>query len=440
MSPLALTGRHFNMKPTILLSKPQSLRRSRRGFGLIESTLAMVVFSAAIAGVIKVWIDNAEIQKAQRQADLLQTARIAGQRLVASYRNTLTHAPVANLSTALDGTTLVTPIAPAAGAPAGSNAWAFTRDDLVNLKVLNTNFPTTGTYSSLGNATILVNLSADQTTKKITGTVCYSEPLTKGGVLDTSGLGILMSQMSKGDAVIDGSNSKSNSGVFVASYPGSSTQLRGSNTTITPPNPITGTPAGIICALVGDWGGTENFGRSAYTVVKLGTACSDPNALAWVNPVSSGAQPQHLAWCNNSIWKLPNSGLVGDGCTAGQMAFKDPGSTTDTITPLTCIPNSTSTPVGTLKPSRYVPVKEDITCDSARQGLLGIGATDSKVYFCHNSTWLQEVNGAVDAGYSVVRDVAINTACAQSTTSLGVDSSNKLHFCWGGVWRRYRAQ
>jgi type II secretory pathway pseudopilin PulG len=403
-----------------------------RGIGLVESMLALVVFSVAIGAIIKVWVQDHQIQQIQRQAEVLQTARLAGQRLVGFYRNALSLASP-SLTTDIEGNALSAAINPTSTS-GGTNVWQFNRQNLVNLKLLDSNFPTQGVFGSLSSANLQFNLSADRSKQRITGTVCYDQPLKKDGQVDMQSLGALLGHVSRnvsvvGTAAVNGSSYQS--GVFVAAYPGSSTVLKGAVSGVSPSNPITGQPAGVICALVGDWGGLENTGRSAYTTVSLPSTCTEPNALAWLN-TGAGAQPQNIVWCDGANWKLFHGANAGGACVAGAMSIDaDPASSTY-LQPLTCGPGNTYVA------GRLVPFKEDLTCNASNEGLLATGKTDSKIYRCQSTAWVNLLTATINFG--VTTGVAENDACGQTNpAALALDSSSPasvLMVCLNNKWRR----
>ncbi|MEY2621191.1 MAG: hypothetical protein RIT26_1011, partial [Pseudomonadota bacterium] len=154
-----------SMKHTV-----KCLRMAALGLTLVESMLSLVVFSVAIGTIIKIWVQDHQIQQVQRQAEVLETARLAGLRISTLYRNALASTASPQLSTKVDGTALATPILPTSTTGAGNtNLWTLSGTDLINLQLLDTGFPTVGLYGSLSGAQLQLNLSASRSDQKITG-------------------------------------------------------------------------------------------------------------------------------------------------------------------------------------------------------------------------------------------------------------------------------
>jgi type II secretory pathway pseudopilin PulG len=405
-----------------------------RGFGWVESMLVLVVFSVATGAIIRVWVQDHQIQRVQRQTDVLQTARLASQRLITLYRNNLASTAVSpTLTTKVDGTALTTPINSTAGA-GGTNLWNISVSQLIDLQLLDSNFPVKGVYGSLINAGLQLNLTVSRSDQKVVGTLCYDQPLTQDGRVDLSALGALQTQVSRSVSALGtgpGNDSSFQSGVFVASYPGDGSHLKGSASGISIPNPIAGNPEGIVCGLVGDWGGLENTGRSSYATATLGAACTEPNALAWLRPDSGSSQPLHALWCNGSNWQLFHGAKVGDSCTAGTMAVNADSASTTYMQPLMCGPSNT------LVVGRAVPLKESLTCNSTIEGLLATGQTDRKIYLCRSGTWENDI---ASGGKVVITPVTTDgpggdTCGSESISPMGYRTSdNKILLCQGGIW------
>jgi hypothetical protein len=352
--------------------------------------LALVVFSVAIGAIIKVWVLDHQTKQIQRQAEVLQTARLAGQRLITLYRKELSSAVASpRLTDRVDGTLLTTPIDPSSMAgPGNTNLWTLYGTDLIDLQLLDTNFPTNGLYGSLSGANLQINLSASRTDQKITGTVCYDQPLKEDTRVDLSALSTLLAQASRGISVVGAGSingSGQQGGVFVASYPGDGAHLKGGASGVVISNPMAGNPEGIVCGLVGDWGGLESTGRPASSTVSLGGACTEPNALAWLDAGVSGGSPlppQNIVWCNGRNWALLHGAKTGDACTAGRTAVDTDSGSTTYLQPLMCGPGNTYT-VG-----RMLPFKENVTCNASAEGQLATGLADQTIYRCpmHGST------------------------------------------------------
>ncbi|MDI9332508.1 MAG: type II secretion system protein [Alphaproteobacteria bacterium] len=404
-----------------------------RGFGLVESMLALVVFSVAIGALIKVWIDDHQTQQVQRQAEVLNTARLANQRLVSFYRNTLGASVAApSISTAVDGTALVSAIS---GTVSGAeNQWTFTRQNLIDLKLLDANFPVNGVWGSLSTAQLQINLKSSRTDQRTTGTACYDQAVRKEGQVDMAGLSALLAQVSRNVSVVSSTGvtgSSYHSGLFVASYPGAGGTLKGSVGGFTLANPISGTPEGIVCTLIGDWGGAETQGRSAvYAVVTVNSACTEPNALAWLNSQGNG-RPQHIVWCNGSNWKLLNGAEVGGACQTGRMAVVEDPASAEFLQPLMCGPGNT------YLLGRLAPVKERLTCDASTDGFMAIGQTDSKIYRCASSAgafaWTTTFSTTVNFGFA--SGTTLGGTCTP-TDAIGTTTTNQLTVCRGGTWQQ----
>ena len=407
----------------------------RRGFGLVETTLGLLIFSVAVAALVKLWVDDFDVLKAQRQAEVLQTARLAGQQLVTHYRRSLLGSPAASITTDINGAALASAISPSSAA-GGVTKWRFNRQHLVNLKLLPSDFPVNGIYGSLLTANLQFDIESFQSSGVISGTVCYDQPLLKGGQLDTLALGTILSQVTGNVALVTpsgGSGSTYQSGVLVASYPGAASVLRGSTVGVTPPNPIAGTPEGIVCGLVGDWGGGEAVARTTATsFVPLGSSCTEPNALAWVNPITAGiGPPQYIAWCNGAKWRLLNGSKVGDTCAPGQTALLDPSLQTGfPIQPLMCSTATATTTTGVFVRAKLLAFKENWACNAANVGHLAVGKSDQKIYECKDSEWINDVVGAVVEDKLRIRTgITAGDLCEAKTLGLSSGASPKLHFC-----------
>ncbi|MEY2621192.1 MAG: hypothetical protein RIT26_1012 [Pseudomonadota bacterium] len=427
-------------------------RLALQGFGWVESMLALVVFSVVTGALIQVWVKDHEMQRVQRQADVLQTARLASQRLVSLYRRTLAFpVGIPLLLNRVDGSTLTSPIT--GSASGGYNTWVLTQAQLIDLQILDGNFPGSGVYGSLINAQLQLNLTASQSSQKITGTLCYNQPLLKDGQADLSALGALQAQVSRSSSAVSAgtvNNTSHQSGVFVASYPGDGAHLKGSASGINIANPIAGSPEGVVCALVGDWGGLENTGRTAYPAATLNGACTETHALAWLTPDSTSSQPTHALWCNGSQWKLFQGAQVGDTCNDGAMGVDANASSATYLQPLMCGPSNT------MVAGRMVPLKENLTCDNSNLGILAIGKADQKIYRCQSVArasnknyndliWnndfynggryqLTRVQFQSDPGASIPCDATAINSLGYRTSNTAAVNDFKLLICWGGNW------
>ncbi len=423
---------------SILNARARRLRWATRGLTLVESMLSLVVFSVAIGAIIKIWVQDHQIQQVQRQAEVLETARRSSQKLITLYRSALASTASPQLSTKVDGTALTTPILPTSTAGAGNtNLWSLSGDQLVELQLLDSGFPTSGLYGSLSGAQLQLNLSASRSDQKITGTLCYNQPLLKDGKVDLSALGTLLAQASRGIAVV-GANSINGSGqqggVFVASYPGDGAHLKGSASDISIDNTFSGTE-GIVCGLVGDWGGLESTGRLATAMVSLGGACTEPNALAWLDPGSASAQPQNIVWCDGIQWKLLNAASVGDGCTAGRTAINSDSNSDTYLQPLMCDKSNK------MVAGRLLPFKDNITCNAGAEGRMAAGLNDQRIFRCTYSnssySWL---TAFLPVAETTLPGVPANSSCASfETNTLGQTSSGDLLVCApSGNWTYLR--
>jgi hypothetical protein len=345
-------------------------RRAQRGFALFQATLVMAMVALCVGLWVQAGGEDRQVEALQRQAGTLNVARLAGQRLVAIYRNQLVadlsamSSQPANLylSIASDGSLLSTPLqSDTISSPANNTTtvkWRFTGQDLITLKLLDSNFPKTGLYGSLAGASLQLDLTAKLTPasagkpaqNQIQGTLCYTRPLLRDGVPDGAALAALISQVSRKGSVVGtgggkGISSTIDSGALAISLGADPANLQWSGgSTPVPKDPVNDVPsaitpaAGLVCALVGDWGGVESTGRNALSTANPGDTCGHPNTLAWM--ASADAAPRQILWCSGGKWSLFMGAKEGDGCTQGQIAFNsndlsilvcDPGGTPDKL-------------------------------------------------------------------------------------------------------------
>lgn len=410
-------------------------RRAQAGFSLFQALLALVVIAAGVGVWIKFWVQDHQVQSVQRQADVLQTARLAGQRLVVHYRDKLLSG--AALTHAIDGSGMSASLLPtgtSAAAGVTTVSWTFEVASVVLLKLLDASFPERGVHGSLSNAKLLLNLTATTLTPssasgmapstQVRGTVCYDRPLVRDGQPDGLALSTLMAQVSRNVGVVGtgGASTSYQSGVFAITMPNDPTQLLWSGGRIPLPSGIT--PAvGLVCGLVGDWGGSDATGRAAFTTVKLNDTCTEPNALAWLSP-TGGATPQHIVWCNGSQWKLFKGGDVGQTCSVGQMAFNNAD-----LRPLWC--STFGTFVLAYAPPIFVPGPGALACNSSNSGMLAVRLGSGAPMWCDGSVWQ---SGLPQLAF-VTTGVTIGATC-NIPGGLGVNTLNNLLYCdqSSGVW------
>ncbi len=403
--------------------------RSQAGFSLFQAMLALVVIAAGVGVWLKFWVQDHQVQSVQRQATVLQTARLAGQRLVVHYRDQLlSSAAGTQITLASDGSLLSSPLTPTATstlAGVTTVSWRFSVTDLVALKLVDASFPSKGVYGSLVGADLQWDLAARTTaagvgvaaSTQVRGTACYNQPLVRDGQPDGLALSTLMAQVTRNVGVVGTGSAATSyqSGAFASTLPADPSQLRWSGGQTGLPAGIT-PAAGLVCGLVGDWGGADATGRSAFTTVQLGDTCTEPNALAWLSP-TGGATPQHIVWCDASQWKLFMGAAVGQACVQGQMAFD-----ASDLRTLWCDPNSLTFV------SAYMPTAPQ-TCNIARDGVLAIEVGTGFPKWCDGTSWRPGLPQLA----SVTTGVSIGGACT-TQGSLGVNSANNLLYCQSGLW------
>jgi hypothetical protein len=180
--------------------------RRHRGFALVQAVLALAVISAAVGLGVQRWGSDLQMRSVQRQAELLQSARLAAQRLVSIYRNQLVVSSggvTPQLLVAIDGTPLNYPppylsaIGPSSTDVSGVTTalWRLSGSDLINLKLLPAGYPIEGVYSGLAGATLQLDLTATYTpasasatasalsSNQVKGTLCYTRPMMREGQL-----------------------------------------------------------------------------------------------------------------------------------------------------------------------------------------------------------------------------------------------------------------
>lgn len=270
-----------------------TMRRAQRGFGILSALLALVIGSIVAAGQIQGQQVQAQQRSGIQQADLVKHIIDAGN----TYAMENHYALQNNLPVTKNGTTL------AVGSSFGQ-AMAPTIENLVSMGYLSAG---TSAQASINNGTYRMVFRREPagcapSSCNIPGSIYVDQPVLRPGTTEMNGvaIGAYMSRLG-GDVLV----SLNTSPTLLTSMSGA-----------TFANPVSGTPNGVIGAMVG-------FGSSGFGQFLVVNDYRDPNFQGNVTVAGKISTPSAIV-SNSSIGVGPTGGscLLGEILTSGNIVSR----------------------------------------------------------------------------------------------------------------------
>ena len=345
----------------------------QQGSALVQSALAILLLSVAIAAGISISIDWARQSSAELQAQQLLKVQTALQRFIVVYQQALlTQASDPNMPLVdanADSTPETISLAGNAlnlnTADSGSNTLTRTLPSMTGItyaydftdQVLQKGFvkwlkpAVYASHDSVADLPVQIRLSIDSTAARIRGLACLGAPLLRDGAVDVRALQNIQSYRAP-----DGSAN----GAIVVSTDG---KLRSNTGFIDPAAMRVALPTslqsasvptefkpGTVCVTVGDWPATliAGVGKpnrvTSDHLAQTGQLCAHPGEIRWIwkgtTPASASAV-QGLQRCGTDYrWQLPVEN--GAACNSGNGAYSDWGRGPGSLQPvhLSCFSDS----------------------------------------------------------------------------------------------------